>query len=310
MASINPASLSREAAGAACVALLRILRRLPSRWSIAMLRPWLPLYAVARAGHVRRLRACFAAAPFAIGLTAYYRARLGILARGLRAHGRPPGAGAYREEGRRHYEDALASGRPVALLGLHAGPFELLHKAPPAPAGRPFRILTAPAFARALTRFMAEGRESGGKSVLWVGGIGDRGLERGLRDTAAAKGVLALMVDQHPGGAQAVSTLDLWDRIRVPWPERLLAFLAAKEFVLLPVSARYEGDGVAAIRYHEPLETPSVGAVRGFLEAAIAEAPEQWNWSYPKVVPSPPVNPLAVALGVPEPESVTGSGPA
>jgi lauroyl/myristoyl acyltransferase len=166
---------------------------------------------------------------------------------------------------------------------------------PEAPIGRPFRILTAPAFSRSLTAFMAQGREGGGKTVLWVGGDGPRGLERGLRDTASKGGVLALMVDQHPGRQEDVATLDLWDRIRVPWPARLLEFLAAQDFIFIPVSARLEPDGTSLVRYHAAIADPGPAAIRAFLEAAIEDAPGQWNWSYPKVFPVRARNPAGHA---------------
>jgi lauroyl/myristoyl acyltransferase len=204
-----------------------------------------------------------------------------------------------RIDGESHYARALAIGRPVALIGLHAGLFELLHRIPRAPEERPFRILTAKAFSPPLTRFMAEGREKDGKKILWAGGDGDKGLERGLREVAAAKGVLALMADQHPGGSGESGYLRLWDSIAVPYPARLLRFLAVRGFTLLPVSTRLDGNGEVRFRFHPPwndgLVPDPAGSdpgleeqVRRFLEEAIAAAPEQWNWSYPKVVPTAP----------------------
>ena len=301
MASIRPPDPVREAAGHLCVAALRLIRRFPPGAVASALRPLLSLYPLLRPAHARRLRDCFAAAPFTVTIGAYYRQRLELLARGVRGHGRVRDEA--RQEGLAHYENALASGRPVALLGLHAGPFELLHRIPEAPPGRPFRILTTPAFSRRLTAFMASGREGQGKTVLLVGAEGNRGLERGLRETADAKGVLAFMVDQHPGKQEAVATLDLWGRIRVPWPARLLGFLASQDFLCVPISARYGGDGTAVVRYHPPLAEPDGPAIQAFLEEAIAAAPGQWNWSYPKVIPVPERNPDGAEAAVPAGES-------
>lgn len=283
MASIKAPSHIREAAGILCVTALRLIRILPPTFVVTALRPLLQCYPLLRPAHARRLRACFAAAPFPIAIGAYYRCRLRLLAHALRGHGR--NRHPVRQEGLAHYRKALASGRPVALLGLHAGPFEMLHGIPEAPPGRPFRILTAPAFSGTLTDFMVRGREAQGKSVLLVGGEGTRGLERGLRETADAKGVLAFMVDQHPGKQEGVATLELWDRISVPWPQRLLEFLAARDFIFVPISARSDDDGSALVRYHPPLTGPGGPDIQAFLEEAIAAAPEQWNWSYPKVSP-------------------------
>lgn len=179
---------------------------------------------------------------------------------------------------------------------------ELLHRIPEAPEGRPFLILTAPAFSPPLTRYMARGRETDGKRILWTGrfdgkGHGDnagkRGLERGLRSVIASNGVLALMADQHPGSADECEYLTLWDRVRVPWPARLIRFLAAQGFQCLPVSTRMLKDGIGAgpagsaatarFDFHPVLARADADGIRAFLEKAISEAPEQWNWSYPKI---------------------------
>jgi lauroyl/myristoyl acyltransferase len=125
---------------------------------------------------------------------------------------------------------------------------------------------------------MAGGRERNGKRVLWVGG-----LERGLRQVIAARGVLALMADQHPGPPEECEYLALWDRVRVPYPARLLRFLSGQGFHFIPVSTRLEADGVSRFRYHPAMGDPSPGNIRSFLEESIAAAPEQWNWSYPKI---------------------------
>lgn len=243
-----------------------------------------------------RLRSCFAASPFAdrLALGPYYRVRLNLLLMGLRAHGRPVTAAFPRigMEGEAHYARALASGRPVALLGLHSGPWELLHRLPPAPADRPFAIATAPAFAPALTAYMAEGREGEGKRVFWAGSAGSKGgaaskglagsksLEAGLRGLLSSKGVLALMIDQVPRPGGESEYLDLWGSIRMPYPGRLLRFLEARGCLFVPVSVRL-AEGSAVFRYHGAWEDAAPDRVRAFLEGAVAAAPDQWNWSYP-----------------------------
>jgi lauroyl/myristoyl acyltransferase len=291
-----------RAAGALAVPLLRALGAIPVARARAILSPALPLYPWLRRRHAARLRACFSVSPFGetLGLRAYYRSRLALLLAGLRAHGRPVTAAFPhpRVEGEAAYARALASGRPVVLLGLHAGPWELSHRLPAAPADRPFAILTAPAFAPALTAFMAAGRERDGKRILWVGGDGDRGLETGLRSILDSRGVLAMMADQHPGPAEACEFLRLWGKIRSPYPGRLLRFLGSRGCVFVPVSARREagastaggvgtapGSDAAVLTFHGTWDEAGPERVRTFLEAAIAAAPDQWNWSYPKVVP-------------------------
>jgi lauroyl/myristoyl acyltransferase len=229
------------------------------------------------------------ASPFAerLSLQGYYRLRLRLLLHGLRAHGRTVTAAFPRidAQGEDFYAGALASGRPIALLGLHAGPWELLHRLPRAPAHRPFAIATAPAFAPALTAYMAEGREGDGKRILWVGVAGPKGLESGLREILMSKGVLALMVDQVPGPEADREYLELWGSIRTPYPGRLLRFLEARGCVFVPVSVRLERKTVV-LRYHGAWDAAGPEQVRGFLEESIAAAPDQWNWSYPKVAPA------------------------
>ena len=297
------------------MACLAALRRVPARVTGRLLSPALRLYPLFRPRHAARLKACFAAAPLRapLSLRDYYATRLGLLLRGLACHGKPLPAvsqgteASMREwtpdlrvqvQGEKHYREALARRRPIALIGLHAGMVELLHRIPEAPEGRPFFILTAPAFSPPLTRYMARGREMEGKRILWVGksdgkGDGQRGLEQGLRSVIAANGVLALMADQHPGPADECEYLMLWDRVRVPWPARLIRFLAAQGFQCVPVSTRMLKDGfaqgpegstaTARFEFHPALPHADAGGIRAFLEKAIAEAPEQWNWSYPKV---------------------------
>lgn len=247
--------------------------------------PLLKAYPLLRPAHVRRLRACFAAAPaeFGLNVAAYYRMRMDLMLRGLRMHG---GALPYcRIEGREHLEEALSWGRPVVLLGLHGGPLELLHRIPEMQEGKPFLIVTAPAFAPALTRYMARGRERDGKRILWTGGDGERGIENGLRACLAGNGMLALMADQHPGAEDESEFLELWGRIRVPYPGRMLRFLAKRTCRFVPVSVRLAMDGVPEFRYHPANSDATPRKIREFLEDAIADAPDQWNWSYPKIHP-------------------------
>ncbi len=278
----NPQALPLRLAGHLCVALLEGLRRTPVWASETLLLPALGVYPLLRSRHARRLKSCFAASPFPdLSLKSYYASRLKLLMHGLRIHGREMGS-AIRVEGMEHYEKALAGNRPIALIGLHSGLLELLHRIPEAPAGRSFLILTAPAFSQPLTDFMARGRERDGKRVLWIG-PGQDGLERGLREVIASRGVLALMADQHPGVAEECEYLALWNRVKVPYPARLLRFLSGQGFQLVPVSTRLEADGISRFRYHPALGDPSAGGIRTFLEESITAAPDQWNWSYPKI---------------------------
>ncbi len=345
------------AAGHLCVLILACLSRLPPRVTERLLRPALRIYPRLRAAHTARLRACFAAAgPFrqlspGLDITRYYAMRLRLLSLGLAAHGRKgskedrydkderngqdslaTGGPTTTIAGRDHYSAALASGRPIALIGLHAGPWEELHRIPGA-GSRSFRILTAPAFSPPLTAFMARGRERRGKRILWLGGKGRRGLAAGIRQVISERGVLALMADQHPGPAGECRWITLWGSVQVPYPARLLHFLAGREFLFLPVSVRLEADGTKAFRFHEPWEIPRgggakgngeevgralAGCVRAYLESAIAAAPDQWNWSYPKIRPMKkgrgtslvPRSPAAAFPPIPSAKAASGNPPA
>lgn len=286
-------AVAREGAGRLAASLIRSVRALPPEAAWRLLSPLLPAYVRLRGRHTRRLAALFSATPFHdhLGLEPYYRRRLDLLLRCFRLHGEPLDPRAVETEGLEHYRAALAGDRPVALLGLHAGVVELLHRLPDA-AGRPFRILTAPAFAPPLTDLLRRGRERDGKRVL-----DNRDIGPGLREVMAGRGVLALMADQVPGPGAPL--LRLWDRIAVPWPARLLVFLESKGFVLLPVSTRIisgvpgDPEGRSRFRFHppwifEPGEARGEGLarrLRDFLEGAVSEAPDQWNWSYPGLRP-------------------------
>jgi lauroyl/myristoyl acyltransferase len=279
----KPFSFPATAAGHASVAALKSLRLLPPRAASFLLAPALPLYRrLLRPAQARRLQALFAASSFPhLTVEEYYRTRLELLWRCLDLHGRDLRPGEVRVEGIENYLAALASNRPVTLLGLHLGVVEMLHRIPPAPEGRPFRILTAPAFSAPLTQYMARGRERDGKKILM-----NRGMT-GLREVLEKKGVLAMMADQHPGRPEEF--LHLWDRVAVPWPARLLRFLSRNGFVTVPVSTRLEPDGSSTYRFHVPWKDDLTEdaamrfLARSFLEEAIAWAPEQWNWSYPKI---------------------------
>lgn len=201
--------------------------------------------------------------------------------RSLDLHGRALRPGEIRVEGEAHYGEALSSSRPVALVGLHMGVVEILHRLPAVPAGRPFRIVTAPAFSPPLTAYMTSGREREGKRIVL-----NRELGGALRDVARRRGILAFMADQVPG--EPAERLALWGGLSLPYPWALFRFLARREFTVLPVSTRLE-DGAIVHRYHQPWPDLADPAARtlAFLEEAIGLAPEQWNWSYPKVVLAP-----------------------
>ncbi len=294
-------------AGFFCLAALKMLRHLPTNSLHSIFKLTLPVYFWIRRGQVNRLRKCFAASAISNDLTlqSYYRMRLRLFLIGLRQHGRPYEPGSVTVLGDRHYRLALTSERPVVLLGIHAGLLELLHQVPGAPKGRPFLVLTAPAFANALSEFMATGRKRDGKDVIWMGSqrngnpLDGQNLVSGLRLIIKKKGVLAIMVDQNPRPELGQDFLMLWDKISIAYPARLLEFLNRTNCLFVPVSTFLQSNGTCVFTFHpawNPIEEKKEKSgpeildrinlqhrLRGFMESVIFQAPQQWNWSYPKI---------------------------
>jgi lauroyl/myristoyl acyltransferase len=233
--------------------------------------------------------------------------RLQLFLGGLHQHGRPIPTKSVLVSGEAYYKQALDTGRPVVLLGLHAGLLELLHQIPATPPRRPFLILTAPAFSTALSKFMAQGRAKEGKEVIWMRSQRNKrpligwDLATGLRSVLKRSGVFALMVDQNPQPELERDILILWNGISVAYPARLLDFLSRSGCLFVPVSTFLQDDGCSHFTFHPTwdqteVKTSSLGEttpnlpslqvrIRNFLETSIAQAPEQWNWSYPKTKP-------------------------
>lgn len=265
--------LTAPLAGRLAVALLRVLGRLPLPCVQALGAVLLPFYRPFRRATGARLRA--------LGLRPrdYYRARLRLAALSLRhVLGRPDGL-RIEIEGAEFYAAALATGRPVALLGWHQGPVELLHRIPSQATSRPFFVMTAGAFAPALAGLMKDGRGRPGAKVV----IRPDSLS-GLRAWERDKGVLAVMVDQVRGRPEEWLTLRPRPGValHVPWPKRLLEWVQERRPELLTVSVRLEGK-TARFRY-APLEPDALKeALRARFEAALRENPLQYNASYPKL---------------------------
>jgi lauroyl/myristoyl acyltransferase len=213
----------------------------------------------------------------------YYRMRLRLTLLSLKhLLGRPDGC-ALEVEGREHFHSALKSGKPVVVVGWHQGPVELLHQVPQAdariaePSGtRPFFLLTAKAFAPALTRLMKAGRAGERKEILHPGSLA------GLKRWEQEKGILALMTDQVPGKPEEwLAPLD--GGAHIPFPGRLLDWIAARDAAFLIVSARLEKRNRVVFRY-VPAESRLLREDLAFhLDRTLRAYPEQYNWSYPKI---------------------------
>ncbi len=270
-----------DTAGFVAAGFLRGLSRLPPRIVVKVGSPLLPVYRFFRPHWRRRWSDLSRAVPLAWpSLAQYYRMRLRLATLALRqltghVHDQP-----IRCIGAGHYHAALASGRPLALVGWHQGPVELLHRLPQAPAdGRPFLVLTASAFAAPLTRFLAAGRRQPGKQVVL-----ESALHSSLRAWVRHRGVLAFMADQIPGQPRDFFTL--WGSLRLPYAAALVEFCARHQAMVLPVHTRLDRNEVI-FEIGAPLNAPAPSALKEGLqramEKALAEAPDQYNWSYRKI---------------------------
>jgi lauroyl/myristoyl acyltransferase len=268
--------VTRAPAGFLAVTALRLLSRLPPSALVALGTPWIPFYAVIRRGTRRRLAGLRSRVPFVVpSPLAYYRMRLRLAALSVRHLAARLGDAPVRVEGEEHFRAATASGKPVALLGWHQGPVELLHRHPEPMAGKPFFIATAAAFSPPLSRWMRSGREQAGKET-----VNAERLPRALRAWARGGGVLAVMLDQVSG--DSAGRLALWNgAVEIPFPRNLWDWLTAGDAALLAVSVRLERRGSVLFRYH-PL-TRDVESFRGLMEREITGAADQYNWSYPKI---------------------------
>jgi lauroyl/myristoyl acyltransferase len=270
----------RAATGWAATAFLRVLGRWPLPMALALGRVLLPLYFPFRRATRARLRALRISCP------AYYRMRLRLALLSLRhLLGRPDGL-EVRVEGQELYAAAQATGRPILLLGWHQGPVELLHRVPSRSTERPFFVMTAGAFSPALAQLMAKGRaegraseaERGAKAVIRPDSLS------GLRAWERDKGVLAVMVDQVRGRPEEWLSFRAGPRAtaHAPWPKRLLEWVLERRPEVLVVSARLEGNSVR-FRYEAVDPNAPKEDVAAKIEAALARAPAQYNWSYPKM---------------------------
>lgn len=242
-------SLPRRFAGLVAVAALALLARAPCRLVLGAGTLLLPFYIPLR----RRTRAKLRRHCPHVTPLRYYRMRLRLAWLSLRHATDRPDHCRHHIENARLFTQALATGRPVVLLGWHQGPVELLHRIPVAhlqemkemkgtkdmkKAGgeeRGFHLMTASAFSPALAEWMASGRRRGHRIPMRLIRPGD---PAGLRDWARTRGVLAVMVDQVPGVPD--ETLAPGAGLPVfPWPRRLMDWVLTQNPVVLAVSVRW-----------------------------------------------------------------------
>ncbi len=263
----------RSTAGFLAVTTLKILAFLPPKIIVALGTPLLPVYALFRIQIRLRLKHAGVRVSHPLTPFAYYRTRLKLAAVSLRHL-----TGKYDDmpvqvEGEDLYDAALATGKPVVLLGWHQGPVELLHRIP-YNDGRPFYIITAAGFASPLSRLLERGRERDGKQV-----VASEDVHHALRNLVRKSGVLAVMVDQVPG--QPSDFFSLWnDSVQIPRTAELLTWLKNREAIFLAVTVRLEKNDSILFRY-QPVDPDE--SLELLLEKSVEEDPSQYNWSYPKI---------------------------
>ena len=269
----------RRLLGFLAVALLKILARLPLRLLLGIGAALLPFYIPFRRRTCARLRQLSR-----VGLRVqpypYYCMRLRLALLSLKHLRALPDGCTIHVEGREHYEAALASGKPVVVLGWHQGPVELLHRVPqsdPDARGKPAFLLTAKAFAPALTSLMKQGRVGTHKEILHPGSM------TGLKRWEKENGILAVMVDQVPGIPETWLSL-FEDKVRIPYPGKLLEWITARDAEFLTVSVQWKKGNRIEFRYQRLEPEALKTGIEERLRTALTEASEQYNWSYPKVL--------------------------
>ncbi len=252
---------------------LELIGRLPPTAAQALGTALLPLYVPFRFATRKKLRSLRPP----VAAFAYYRMRLRLAL--LSVHGKQPDGKGIMVEGAGCFDAALSSGKPVLLLGWHQGPIELLHRIPAvrraAHGIQPFFVMTASAFAPALAAWMARRRQSDGVAVIRPGETA------ALRGWTRDKGILALMIDQAPGEPEEWLSLP-GASVKIPWPGRLIDWATSHDPEILCVSTRLD-KGVVMFRY-DPIPAAALKeTIARIMDEALRRAPEQYNWSYPKV---------------------------
>jgi hypothetical protein len=102
-----------------------------------------------------------------------------------------------------------------------------------------------------------------------------------LRAWARDAGLFAVMIDQVPGEPEEELSL-MAGRVTVPWPARLLRWIASRDPELLAVSVRWESPHGIVFRYDRVEPQAVKEGIARLMNDAIARAPEQYNWSYGK----------------------------
>jgi lauroyl/myristoyl acyltransferase len=190
----------------------------------------------------------------------------------------------------------------VVLLGWHQGPVKLLHGIPADGALRaerreagsgskngntPFAqfqapdlfVMTASAFSPELADWMARGRNASGVTVIRPDDT------PALRTWVKSNGVLAVMTDQVPGAPEDWLSLQN-GVVSIPWPRRLMDWIATRDPECLAVSVRLEPGDRIVFRYERINAASMKDGLAVLMEDALNRAPEQYNWSYPKIAVS------------------------
>ena len=268
----------RQVVGFFVVLILKVLGRLPLWIPLALGTTLLPFYIPFRRRTRARLRQ-LSTIDLRVAPLPYYRMRLRLALLSLKhLLGLPDGC-TVTIEGQEHYDAALASGKPVVILGWHQGPVELLHRIPqsdPKAVGRLAFLMTAKAFSPALTELMKSGRAGIGKEILHPQSLA------GLRRWEKEKGLLAMMIDQVPGEPEESMSL-FKDKVSIPYPGKLLEWIAGRNPSIVTVSVRWEKGNCIVFRY-SPVDSGNPKEdITQFMESCLRATPNPYNWSYPKI---------------------------
>ena len=250
----------RALAGLLVVAALKLLGSFPPNLIVAIGTPFLLLYIPIKRNVRRRFREINSLVPFDMpsSLT-YYRMRLRLTALSLRHLMGHEHDVSIQVEGEECYASALATGKPVVLLGWHQGPVELLHRLPPlASDDKAFYIFTGKGFSPIFTRLLHKGRKQNGKQS-----VEPKDQAAALRSWSRRRGLIAVMMDQVPGKPR--EWLSLWNgAVEIPIPQNLLEWMREREAIFIAVSVRLENDGPVLFRYE--LVGPDLKGLKSLIE--------------------------------------------
>jgi|GEM_PF-1910038 len=175
-------------------------------------------------------------------------------------------------------QELLTQGKPVVVVSIHLGAFEMLHRALGS-FGAPVRLMVSRHLPPGMERYLRQTR-SASNLILYQ----PEQSAQLLRDLLRKGGILAILCDQSRQGKGIL--VPLWGRPTELWTR-------------LPTSACAQGATVLSLRAlrrsqehelrFETLYAPQTNAetlscaLGKEFEAWILESPAQWAWNYPRL---------------------------